>query len=97
MMKPLELLKYIEEASGTTLYEKKKTESQNIIKRKQNKVEELGRIMQQEIGPQMIKLKEDRENLTKFRINESESQQIMKKLIAYEYFNNTKVVEAKEK
>ncbi|EAN31761.1 RecF/RecN/SMC N terminal domain protein [Theileria parva strain Muguga] len=65
-MKPRELLDLIEEASGTRVYENKKTVALRLIKRKDEKMEEIRRIITDDIAPMMEKLKSDKEDFQRY-------------------------------
>ena len=59
-MKPPEILGIIEEAAGTRMYETKK--EQSIIVKKQAKVDEINRILAEDITPTLEKLSQERAN-----------------------------------
>ncbi len=59
-MKPAEILGMIEEAAGTGMYESKKTVALRTLEKKQLKVDEIDRIIKEDIGPQMEKLKAEK-------------------------------------
>lgn len=50
-MKPQQTLSFLEEASGTSLYENRKLASLKLIQKKQLKVDEISSIVLQEILP----------------------------------------------
>ena len=50
-MKPAQTLSFLEEASGTSLYENRKLASLKLIQKKQLKVDEISNIVMQEILP----------------------------------------------
>ena len=56
-MKPPEILGMIEEAAGTRMYEMKKVGAQKTIEKKQLKVEEINKILAEEITPTLEKLR----------------------------------------
>merc|ERR1719287_420681 len=55
-MKPPEILGMIEEAAGTRMYESKKEQSIKLMVKKQAKVDEIHRILQEDITPTLEKL-----------------------------------------
>ncbi|KAF5270320.1 hypothetical protein FQR65_LT05508 [Abscondita terminalis] len=59
-MKPPEILAMIEEAAGTRMYETKRQQAQKTIEKKDSKLIELDKIMKEEIGPKLDKLREER-------------------------------------
>jgi len=56
-MKPPEILSMIEEAAGTRMFETKKQAALKTIEKKQLKVEEITKCMEEEIGPQLENLR----------------------------------------
>jgi structural maintenance of chromosome 2 len=85
-MKPLEVLGLLEEAAGTSIYEMKKESALKTIKKKENKLEEINKILSEEISPQLEKLMKDKQNYLTWKSRESEIQRIVKLLTAYDYF-----------
>jgi len=61
-MKPPEILGMIEEAAGTRMYESKKEQSIKLMVKKQAKVDEIHRILQEDITPTLEKLGQERAN-----------------------------------
>ena len=59
-MKPAQTLSFLEEASGTSLYENRKLASLKLIQKKQLKVDEISNIVMQEILPQLERLREQK-------------------------------------
>jgi structural maintenance of chromosome 2 len=66
-MKPAEFLSMIEEAAGTRMFETKKVAAQKTIEKKQLKVNEITKCMDDEIMPSLDKLRGTSSFL--FRIN----------------------------
>lgn len=94
-MKPLEVLGLLEEAAGTSIYEMKKESALKTIKKKENKLEEINKILSEEISPQLEKLMKDKQNYLTWKSRENEIARIMKFLTAYDYFNMEKVLTSK--
>ena len=69
-MKPAEILGLIEEAAGISLYQKKKEDTQATIKKKDNKIQEIQQILENDVNPQLEKLKTDRETFQIYKSNE---------------------------
>ncbi|NXP08052.1 SMC2 protein, partial [Thinocorus orbignyianus] len=59
-MKPAEILAMIEEAAGTRIYESKKLIAQKTIEKKDSKLEEIKKVLREDITPTLQKLKEER-------------------------------------
>jgi structural maintenance of chromosome 2 len=86
-MKPLEILGLLEEAAGTSIYEMKKESALKTIKKKENKLEEINKILSEEISPQLEKLMKDKQNYLTWKSRESEISRISKLITAYDYFH----------
>jgi len=84
-MKPPEILGLIEEAAGTRMFEAKKVSAQKTIEKKQGKVEELSKVLEEEITPQLKKLQEERANYLRWAANNTELERLAKFKVAYEY------------
>lgn len=52
-MKPIEILSLVEEASGTSQYNRKKEEALKILAKKDLKLQEIDTLMQDDVGPQL--------------------------------------------
>jgi len=50
-MKPIEILSLVEEASGTSQYNRKKEEALKILAKKDLKLQEIDTLMQDDVGP----------------------------------------------
>lgn len=60
LMKPVEILGMIQEASGTGTYERNKNQCQTKIQKKEKKLEEIQNILDNDIKPAMDRAKENR-------------------------------------
>ncbi|KAK9172958.1 RecF/RecN/SMC N terminal domain protein [Cryptosporidium meleagridis] len=70
-MKPKELLSMVEEAAGTRMYETKKQQSLKLIEKKDSKLEEINRMLEEDIIPKLERLKKERSDYLKWNsINE---------------------------
>ncbi|KAJ1610213.1 SMC2 protein [Cryptosporidium canis] len=70
-MKPKELLSMVEEAAGTRMYETKKQQSLKLIEKKDRKLEEINRMLEEDIIPKLQRLKKERTDYLKWSsINE---------------------------
>ncbi|UKJ89675.1 chromosome segregation protein [Theileria orientalis] len=90
-MKPRELLELIEEASGTRIYENKKTVALRLIKRKDEKMQEIEKIIKDDISPMMQKLKSDKDDFLKYS-NVKDEYDRLKKIQAYLQYDYYKEV-----
>lgn len=84
-MKPQETLSMIEEAAGTRMYENKKAIALKTLEKKQNKVDEINRLLSEEITPTLEKLQKERANYMLWVSNNNEIERLQRFCIAYEY------------
>merc|ERR1719162_2399207 len=84
-MKPQETLSMIEEAAGTRMYENKKCGALKTLEKKQNKVDEINRLLSEEITPTLEKLQKERANYMLWVSNNNEIERLQRFCIAYEY------------
>lgn len=84
-MKPLEILSMVEEAAGTRMYEEKKEIAMKTIEKKNNRLKEINAILAEEIGPKLVKLKEERAQFVEFQRVERELEHCRKIVIAFKY------------
>lgn len=84
-MKPQEILGMVEEAAGTSMYESKKHVALRTLERKQLKVEEIDRIIKEEIDPQLTKLKEEKRAFLEWSNLINEAEELEKIVIGWEY------------
>jgi structural maintenance of chromosome 2 len=75
-MKPLEVLSMIEEAAGTRMYENKKKNAQRTIQKKQSKVDEINKILHEEITPTLERLRKDRSLFMQWSNNNTEIERL---------------------
>ena len=94
-MKPIEILGLLEEAAGTSIYEMKKDSSLKLIKKKENKLEEITKILNEDISPQLEKLMRDKQNYLTWKSKENEISRISKILTANDYYVNKNNANAK--
>mmetsp|Transcript_16265 Transcript_16265/g.44167 ORF Transcript_16265/g.44167 Transcript_16265/m.44167 type:complete len:1112 (-) Transcript_16265:405-3740(-) len=84
-MKPIETLSMIEEAAGTRMYENKKCQALRTLEKKQNKVDEINRLLSEEITPTLEKLQRERSNYMLWVSNNNEIERLQRFCVAYEY------------
>lgn len=85
-MKPKELLSLIEEASGTRIYESKRTAAVKLMQRKNQKLEEISKIIEDELVPQMKKLKSDCEDFIQWSNIKEEVERLERFDVAHKYW-----------
>jgi structural maintenance of chromosome 2 len=84
-MKPQETLSMIEEAAGTRMYENKKAGALKTLEKKQAKVDEINKLLSEEITPTLEKLQKERQNYMLWVSNNNEMERLQRFCIAYEY------------
>mmetsp|Transcript_798 Transcript_798/g.2239 ORF Transcript_798/g.2239 Transcript_798/m.2239 type:complete len:1225 (-) Transcript_798:393-4067(-) len=88
-MKPQETLSMIEEAAGTRMYENKKMGALKTLEKKQNKVDEINRLLAEEITPTLEKLQRERANYMLWMANNNEMERLERFCTAFEYVQVT--------
>ncbi|XP_026292869.1 structural maintenance of chromosomes protein 2 [Frankliniella occidentalis] len=84
-MKPPEILSMVEEAAGTRMYEGKKQAANKTIEKKDSKLNELDEIIQQDVGPRLQKLKDDKAQYLEYQKVNREVEHLSRIHIAWRY------------
>ncbi|GLT39812.1 hypothetical protein SLA2020_139820 [Shorea laevis] len=84
-MKPPEILSMLEEAAGTRMYETKKDSALKTLEKKQSKVDEINKLLDQEILPALEKLRKERLQYMQWANGNAELDRLKRFCIAYEY------------
>jgi structural maintenance of chromosome 2 len=84
-MKPPEILSMIEEAAGTRMFETKKQTALKTIEKKQQKVEEITRVMDDDISPKLSQLRKDKQSFLEWSSNITEVEKLERFCLAAEY------------
>lgn len=84
-MKPPEILSMVEEAAGTRLYESKKSSAQRTIEKKDSKLREIEKILEEEITPTLRRLKEERSSYLEYQKVTRELEHLSRLSIAYQF------------
>ena len=84
-MKPPEILGMIEEAAGTSMYESKKNLAIRTLERKALKVDEIDRIIKEEISPQLEKLQSEKAQFLAWSNLVKEADEIERFVASWEY------------
>ncbi|EGG18907.1 structural maintenance of chromosome protein [Cavenderia fasciculata] len=92
-MKPHEFLSLVEEAAGTRMFEQKKKSALDTIAKKELKLIEINRILNEEVTPKLLQLRTEKQALTQFLNNEKQLEQLERYCTAYEYFESNKKVQ----
>ncbi|VDN04583.1 unnamed protein product [Thelazia callipaeda] len=88
-MKPMEIVGMIEEAAGTRMYEAKKQNAIRTIEKKEGKMAEIKQLMEDDILPQVDRLKRDRSNFLEYQRLGREMEALQRKLIAFDFVSST--------
>ncbi|KAK2653531.1 hypothetical protein Ddye_013387 [Dipteronia dyeriana] len=90
-MKPPEILSMLEEAAGTRMYETKKEAALKTLEKKQSKVDEINKLLDQEILPALEKLRKERTQYMQWANGSAELDRLRRFCIAYEYVQAKKI------
>ncbi|XAR71817.1 hypothetical protein NMG60_11018249 [Bertholletia excelsa] len=90
-MKPPEILSMLEEAAGTRMYESKKEAALKTLEKKQSKVDEINKLLDQEILPALEKLRKERMQYMQWANGNAELDRLKRFCIAYEYVQAEKI------
>ncbi|OAY65421.1 Structural maintenance of chromosomes protein 2-1, partial [Ananas comosus] len=90
-MKPPEILSMLEEAAGTRMYEMKKESALKTLEKKQSKVDEIDKLLDQEILPALEKLRKERMQYMQWANGNAELERLKRFCIAYEFVQAEKV------
>jgi structural maintenance of chromosome 2 len=76
----------IEEAAGTRMFETKKQAALKTIAKKETKVEEISKVLNEEITPTLEVLRKDRAHYLKWTTDQAEIERLTKFTSAYDYY-----------
>ena len=104
-MKPPEILGLVEEAAGIKMFEEKKEYSERTLEKKQRQLDEINRIIQEELTPNLEKLRKEKDEYDLWASLRSEVERMQRWVVAYEYKETDRILkdgvrlvhEAKEK
>ncbi|EFA76279.1 structural maintenance of chromosome protein [Heterostelium album PN500] len=92
-MKPPEILGMIEEAAGTSMFEKKKIQTLGILEKKSKKVEEIVRVLNEDITPNLNRLKEESSSYMQYTASVDEQEKLFRFITAYDYSEANEMVQ----
>ena len=95
-MKPPEILGMIEEAAGTRMYESKKVAAEKKMEQKQVKVDEIEKLLSEEITPKLDKLRSEKQTYLKWAANNTELERVQRFCIAYAYTEKSQFLNSSE-
>ncbi|KAG0478466.1 hypothetical protein HPP92_013185 [Vanilla planifolia] len=84
-MKPPEILSMLEEAAGTKMYEMKKESALKTLEKKQAKLDEMDKLLDQEILPSLGKLRKEMTQYMQWANGNTELDRLKRFCIAYEF------------
>ncbi|CAE7500350.1 smc2, partial [Symbiodinium microadriaticum] len=84
-MKPPEILSMIEEAAGTRMFETKKQAALKTIEKKQQKVEEITRVIESDIEPKLLQLRNEQKSYQEWSSTNTELERLERLCVAAEY------------
>ena len=95
-MKPVEILSMIEEAAGTRMFETKKQAAIKTIEKKQLKVDEITKCINEEITPTLENLRNERKDYHTWQANNTEFERLERFCVALEFQNAQEKVQSSE-
>uniref|UniRef100_A0AC34Q9T0 Structural maintenance of chromosomes protein n=1 Tax=Panagrolaimus sp. JU765 TaxID=591449 RepID=A0AC34Q9T0_9BILA len=92
-MNAKEILAMVEEAVGVRIYECKKVSCLRTIEKKEEKMAEISKILDEDILPKVTKLNNERESFLKFERLKCEVAKLKKRVTAYEYISTERGIQ----
>ena len=86
-MKPMEILQLIEEAAGTRMFESKKEAAMKTMEKKEQKMQEINKVLDEDITPTLDRLRGDRAVYLEFSSNASEIERLERRGTAFEFYS----------
>ena len=86
-MKPIEILGLIEEAAGTRMFEMKKQQAIKTIEKKESKLDEIKRVINEDITPRLEKLGAERADYLEYTGLASGVESLARFCQAYDYYS----------
>jgi len=91
-MKPNEILGMIQEAAGTKMYELKKAQAIKTMNKKQIKVNEINEILEEEITPQLEKLRKEKQHYLQWTKNNQEIDKLNRLIVICKFIKNYQLI-----
>ncbi|KAF2278631.1 RecF/RecN/SMC N terminal domain-containing protein [Westerdykella ornata] len=89
-MKPAETLGMLEEAAGTRMFEDRRLKAEKILEKKEIKVKELETLLQEEINPKLVSLREQVQKYQAFQNAQHDLERLTRLLVAYDHYHYTR-------
>lgn len=96
-MKPPEILSLVEEAAGTRMFEDRKEKAKRSMDKKQRKVDELDRSLDEDITPKIDKRRRQAAEYKEYQKASTELEKQSKILHAFEWYQSEQRLEAEQK
>ncbi|NXX41774.1 SMC2 protein, partial [Tricholaema leucomelas] len=90
----IEILAMVEEAAGTRMYESKKIIAHKAIEKKENKLNEIKSVLNEDIGPALHKLKEERSAYLEYQHVTRTIEHLNRLCVAYDFIQAEKAMES---
>ncbi|KAF3930799.1 hypothetical protein ABW20_dc0106524 [Dactylellina cionopaga] len=84
-MKPEEVLALIEEAAGTRMFEDRRDKALKTMAKKDNKVQEINTLLNEEIEPKLEKLRAEKRAFLDFQQTQSDLERLSRVVVAHDY------------
>jgi structural maintenance of chromosome 2 len=95
-MKPPEILGLLEEAAGTKMYETKKQVALRTMEKKQTKVDEINKILEEDIMPALDKLRNEKTSFMEWQNATAKVDRLKRFCVAYNYVEAQKLLSTGE-
>ena len=92
-MKAHEILGMVEEAAGTRMYETKRVSALKTIDKKQLKLDELNRVLAEEITPTLERLRSEKQSYLQWSKNSADIERMDRFVVAFQYYKAAKALE----
>ncbi|PRW61562.1 structural maintenance of chromosomes 2-1 isoform A [Chlorella sorokiniana] len=90
-MKPPEILGLLEEAAGTKMYEDKKKKALHTLEKKQIKVDEINKVLIEDISPALDKLRREKVQYMEWKKATDSQEKLLRFCVAYRYVEAQKL------
>ncbi|KAL1592370.1 Structural maintenance of chromosomes protein 2 [Paraconiothyrium brasiliense] len=84
-MKPKEILSLLEEAAGTRMYDDRRDKALRTLTKKELKVQELNGLLNDEIGPKLDKLRQEKRAFLDFQQTQGDLERLTRLVVAHDY------------
>ena len=85
-MKPMEVLDLIQETTGTKMYESKKILAEKTIQKKEDKLQQLTQVINEDLTPTLEKLRADRNAYIQYQKIHREIDSLSRRCLAYQIY-----------